>query len=231
MIAVALFDLDDTLFAHRHAVDTGIVAHLGTADGDPVARWHALEEEHYPRYLSGELDLFAQRRVRSRALAGSYGIELVSDAEADSWYDAYYAEYKRAWMLHDDALPCLDALGAAGIRIGVITNGDSGFQLEKIETVGLTGQLEAVVASGDLGFAKPDRRIFEAACTRFGVVPAHALYVGDRLHTDAIGAVAAGLSGVWIDRPGRATDEELRAAELAGVRVIRSLAELPALLG
>ena len=87
-ISVALFDLDDTLFAHRGAVDSAIVAHLGTAEGDPVRRWHELEEQHYPRYLSGEMDLYEQRRVRVRALAGG----LDSDAAADAWYADYYLE-------------------------------------------------------------------------------------------------------------------------------------------
>ena len=36
--------------------------------------------------------------------------------------------------------------------------------------------------------------------------------MGDRLRTDAIGAAEAGLLGVWIDRPGVATDAELAAA-------------------
>ncbi|HEY4151781.1 MAG TPA: HAD hydrolase-like protein, partial [Pseudolysinimonas sp.] len=60
--------------------------------------------------------------------------------------------------------------------------------------------------------------------------PSSAAYIGDRLATDALGASAAGLLGVWLDRPGLATDEQLAAARAAGVRVIHSLAELPALL-
>ena len=50
------------------------------------------------------------------------------------------------------------------------------------------------------------------------------------LHTDALGAVGAGLRGVWIDRAGTASPEELAEAAEGGVGVIRSLAELPVLL-
>ena len=226
MTSVVLFDLDDTLFDHRRAVDDGILAHLSSSDRAIVRRWHELEEEHYPRYLSGELDLYEQRRVRVRALAGEFD----SDAAADAWYADYYLEYKRAWSLFDDAIPCLDALDAAGIRVGVITNGDAGFQQEKVEAVGLADRLEAVVASGSVGFAKPDPRIFLRACSELGVEPNEALYIGDRLQTDAIGAVSAGLAGVWIDRSGAASAAELEVARAAGVRVIHSLSELPALV-
>ena len=92
MISVVLFDLDDTLFAHRHAVDTAIARYLATEDPAEVTRWHDLEEEHYPRYLSGELGLIPQRRVRSRAMAAPYGLELTTDAQADDWYHSYFVE-------------------------------------------------------------------------------------------------------------------------------------------
>jgi putative hydrolase of the HAD superfamily len=227
MMPVVLFDLDDTLLDHRLAVDTGIVAHLAasipTADGRAeAARWHALEEEHYPRYLSGELDLFEQRRVRVRALVEPHGVDLATDDSADAWYNGYSHEYRAAWALHSDIVPCLDRLDALGIRVGVITNGDLVFQAEKIDRIGLGSRVEHLIASGERGYAKPDRRIFAHACAVFGVEPAKATYVGDRLYTDAIGAASAGLDGVWLDRAGAATAAELAEASTA-VRVIRSL--------
>ena len=231
MISVVLFDLDDTLFAHRLAVDTAIARYLATDDPTEVTRWHALEEQHYPRYLSGELGLIPQRRVRSRAMAAPYGVTLATDAEADAWYDSYFIEYKRAWSLHADAIPCLDALDAAGLRIGLITNGDLAFQSEKLETVGLDSRLEHVIASGAVGFAKPDARIFAHACELFGVAASQAVYVGDRAETDAVGAAAAGLTGVWLDRSGAGpVDERGALTPTPGIHTITTLAELSALL-
>ncbi|MBG6055986.1 putative hydrolase of the HAD superfamily [Salinibacterium sp. CAN_S4] len=230
-ITVVLFDLDDTLFAHRYAVDTAIARFLDTDDPAEVTRWHELEELHYPRYLSGELGLIPQRRVRSRAMAAPYGLALSTDAEADDWYDRYFVEYKRAWALHDDTIPCLDALDAAGLRIGLITNGDLAFQTEKLEATGLDARLEHVIASGEVGVAKPDARIFAIACERFGVAPSQAVYVGDRLQTDAAGAAKAGLTGVWLDRSGAgAVDEAAAPDPAAGIRIITTLAELPGML-
>ena len=59
-MTVVLFDLDDTLFDHRAAVRAGVAAHrtavgLTGDEAAEFARWHALEEEHYHRYLAGEL--------------------------------------------------------------------------------------------------------------------------------------------------------------------------------
>ncbi|WP_241983805.1 HAD family hydrolase [Cryobacterium luteum] len=209
--AVVLFDLDDTLFAHRGAVAAGILLHLDRvggafATGDRVAAtglWDALEEEHYHSYLAGSLDFAGQRRARAQDFAASFDI-MLTDAEADTWFDEYFESYRASWRLHDDALPCLDALAQLlpEVRFGLITNGDPVFQGEKIRRVGLTDRFEHVVTSGALGFAKPDPRIFEHACAVFGVPVSEAVYVGDRLRTDAVGAAAAGLTGVWLDRAG-----------------------------
>lgn len=235
-ISVVLFDLDDTLFAHRSSVVDGLAAHrraLGSpfAEADErleAARWHALEEEHYHRYLAGELTYAEQRRARARAFVEHFG-QALGDGEADAWFDAFVVEYTRNWRLHEDALPCLDAM--PGARFGVITNGDLAFQQRKLTAVGLTERLEQVVASGEVGYAKPDERIFNHACGLFGVPASQAAYVGDRLHTDALGAAGAGLTGVWLDREGAASAVELETAREAEVSVIRSLSELPKLLG
>ena len=234
-VEVVLFDLDDTIFDHRRSVELGITAHRATL-GDEArtadaaaefARWNALEEQHYHRYLAGELDFQGQRRARARGFVEPYGVELDDDA-ADLWFETYLVEYRKTWTLHADVLPMFDALAPA--RFGVVTNGDLEFQQSKMMATGLLDVMEFVIASGSVGVAKPDAAIFRHACELFEVPPAQACYVGDRLQTDAIGASAAGLLGVWLDRRGLATEAELAAAAAASVPVIRTLAQLPALL-
>jgi putative hydrolase of the HAD superfamily len=235
-IDVVMFDLDDTLFAHSKAVASGVAAHrrahggaMAAADENAeFARWTLLEEHHYHRYLRGELGFLDQRRERSRGFVEPFGLDLSDDAVADEWFGRYLAEYRLAWELHDDTIPMLDALPQ---RLGVITNAELGFQLGKIEAMAIAHRFEHVIASGEVGAAKPDPRIFHAALQAFGVAPEHAAYVGDRLHTDAIGAANAGLMGIWLDRAGAASVEERALASAAGVAVIHSLSEVQGLVG
>lgn len=230
---VVLFDLDDTLFEHRGAVAAGILLHLDRvggafATGDRTAAtvlWDELEERHYHAYLAGALDFAGQRRARARDFAASFQISL-TDAEADAWFDDYFRSYRASWRLHDDALPCLDELAELlpGVRFGLITNGDPVFQGDKIRRVGLADRFEHVITSGEFGFAKPDARIFEHACSLFDVPVEQAVYVGDRLRTDALGAAAAGLTGVWLDRAGAsaapvAPVDKVDAARLGILRI------------
>ena len=231
-IAVVLFDLDDTLFAHSRAVAHGVLAHR-TALGLPgdtaaeLVRWTALEELHYHRYLRGELDHQQMRRARARAYVEPHGIDLHDDSAADAWFGAYVDRYRAGWQLYDDTLPTLDALPQ---RFGIITNGELGLQVGKIEAMGIADRFEHVIASGEVGHAKPDARIFLAAVQAFGVDAAQAAYVGDRLHTDAIGAAEAGLVGIWLDRHNAATHEQRAEASSHGVTIVTVLDQVPAVL-
>ena len=257
-IAAVLFDLDDTLMAHTRAVDLAIEraqksAGGAFADDDPAAvqrHWRELEERHYTRYLTGELTYLGQRIWRARDLLAPYGM-LVDDAGALAWFDRYLVGYRDAWRLFDDVLPALDALGVAlpDARFGIITNGDLAFQTDKLARIDLWDRLELtpvradgsidepdrrgrLIASGELGVTKPDPGIFHAAAAAFGVAPAQCAYTGDRVRTDSVGACAAGMLGIWLDRGGdRNPVTDHAEGELpAGVPSIRSLLELPALL-
>jgi len=242
-VRVVLFDLDDTLFAHRESVSAALFAHV-TALGAPyrlddrdaeAAAWHVIEERHYHGYLAGELDYDGQRRARARDYAARHGVAL-DDAAATAWFASFFEHYLQSWRLHEDALPCLDALNGRfpGVRFGMITNGDEAHQRRKVERLGLDTRFEHIVSSGAVGVAKPDPRIFEHACDLFGVASASAVYVGDRLTTDAVGAAHAGLTGVWLDRPEPSAEhpaaDAIAEAQAAGVIRITGLAELPAAL-
>lgn len=237
---LVLFDLDDTLFAHRSAVADGILKHLRTIGGfgsiagaEAVTLWLQLEETHYHSYLAGSLDFEGQRRARARDFAAAHGITL-GEAPTGEWFDAYFEHYIAAWALHDDALGALNALRSANpsVRFGIITNGEPAFQQRKLDRVGLTPLMEKVIASGSFGFTKPDPRIFNYACELFGVPSADAVYVGDRLFTDAVGAADAGLTGVWLDRSGAhaASAADADALRASGALRITSLGELAAAL-
>lgn len=257
-IRALLFDLDDTLMAHTRAVDEAIAVAQRAAGGafaadDPAAvqrRWAELEELHYTRYLTGELTYLGQRVARARDVLAPYGIDL-SDEEALAWFDAYLVGYRDAWRLFDDVLPALAALRAAhpDLLLGIITNGDLAFQTDKLHRIALWDELALtpvradgsvdepqragrLIASGELGVTKPDARIFHAAAAALGVESGACAYVGDRVRTDAVGAHAAGMLGIWLDR-GDARNPVTDGAEgepPAGVARIRTLTELPALL-
>lgn len=220
-IKAVLFDVDDTLFDYRSASRAGILGYLASlgelADDATHDRWHALELTEYARFLTGELTFQGQRRERVRGMVG----RPLTDTEADAWFTGYRAQFEAAWATFADVRPALDAL--ADYRLGVLSNSDTAYQQDKLTRLGIGAAFVAVVGVDVAGSAKPEAAAFHAGCAALGAAPEETAYVGDLLDIDALGAVAAGLQGIWLDRHGTADAP-------AGVRRIKSLAELPVLL-
>jgi putative hydrolase of the HAD superfamily len=221
-VAAVCFDVDATLVDYEASTRAGLRELLGTDDA--WVDWCALTEQHNARYLAGEVDFDTMRRQRTGDFLASRG-EVLCDGEVVLREERRAAAVRRAWRLFDDALPCLRALRALGLRLAAVTNAAGDHQRAKLGALGLESAFDAVLISGELGVAKPQRAIFRRACRALGVRPAQAVHVGDRLDTDAQGAQDAGLHGVWLNRSGSGA-----LPPGTGISVIRRLAELPALV-
>lgn len=116
-----------------------------------------------------------------------------------------------SWQLRAGAAEALEALDAAGLATGVVSNFDH--RLPKIlQGLGIQGRMKCVVLPGDHRVAKPDPRVFAPALAALGLPAEEVVYVGDDDAVDGEAARAAGLD--FVD-----------ASQL------ESLASLPALLG
>jgi putative hydrolase of the HAD superfamily len=243
MIRGVLFDVDDTLVDTASAFAAALTATmaqlttLSDVDADRVlATWRADAGGHYRAFVAGELTIVQQRRNRVDELTRMLGLATLDDDAFQAWDAGYQERFAAAWALFDDARDCVEQAVEAGLAIGVVTNAPGEMQRAKIAAVGLSDLLTQVVAVDSFGVGKPNPRIFHEGCRLLGTSPAETIYVGDELDVDAGAAVEAGLTGVWIDRPGRrrggphaVTEERLAAARAAGVEVVTSLTELPLL--
>jgi len=85
-------------------------------------------------------------------------------------------------------------------KIGLISNGDSKFQREKLNKLKLISQFTTIVISGDIGIHKPDKELFYYACKKANENVENSFYIGDNFETDIIGAINAGMKGIWLNR-------------------------------
>jgi putative hydrolase of the HAD superfamily len=85
-------------------------------------------------------------------------------------------------------------------RLGLLTNGPSDIQWEKIRSLGFGQVFEAIVVAGDVGIYKPDVRIFEMLLDRLEVRASAALFVGDIYETDIVGAHRIGMRTAMVGR-------------------------------
>ncbi len=129
-----------------------------------------------------------------------------------------------------DAFPevpaVLQQLKARGFVTAILSNGTPTMLAEAVRSSGLEHLLDAVLSVEDVGVYKPHPSVYGLTVDRLGV-PASAIAYQSSNAWDAYAASAFGMRVVWCNRYGQ------RAERLPGNpdAVVRSLAELPALLG
>lgn len=196
------FDIDDTLFdnsgaeikaARRFYQKTRGLNHFQDLD-DFVGQWRATTETYLQMFIDRRLSFQEQRRLRLRDIFR----QPFSDGEADALFEKYLLYYEESWDLFPDVRPCLDRLAPLGL--GIISNGNSNQQRQKLRVLGIIDCFEIIIISEDVGVSKPDPRIFIQACKATNQTPSNCVYVGDKLETDALAAAGAGLMGTWLNR-------------------------------
>ena len=105
---------------------------------------------------------------------------------------------RRQLGLYPYAREVLDALREQ-YPLAVVTDAQSAYARAELHRVGLLSYFDPIIVSGDLGYRKPDRRLFQLALDGMNVAPQHAMYVGNDMHRDIFGAREAGLTTVMVD--------------------------------
>ncbi len=83
--------------------------------------------------------------------------------------------------------------------LALVTDAQSAYARGELNQVGLLEYFDPIVVSGDYGYRKPDKRLFDVALEGMGVAAEHTLYVGNDMHRDIYGAREAGLKTVMFD--------------------------------
>lgn len=238
---VLFLDLDDTILRFgpsgvelweelipRYARHHGIPEPALRAALDRQKSWYWSEPE---RSRKGRLDMVAARReIVGRAFRDLADVHRLG---ADAHRIAEHLADEYTWTLEERVAPLpgavetLERWRGEGRQLALLTNGSGHFQRRKIERHDLEGFFDLVLIEGELGFGKPDPRVFRQAMNALGVAPEEAWMVGDNLSADVAGAQAHGIHAVWIDRDGRGIPEDPGTRP---DRVVDSLAEVAALL-
>src|SRR5258708_27142233 len=192
MPRAVLFDLHDALFDHRRSARAALTElhrlHGRGTDLDVFERHHTqfLEVMH-AEVLAGRIGLDDARRERFRRVFLASGITL-DDADVDAVASAYRIGYMTARRALDGAADLLLAVPPHA-RIGIVTNNLLRAQRDKLEHCGLTDLVDVLIASEDVGVAKPNRGIFDIPLQRLGVSAPDAVMVGDSWPNDIVGAL------------------------------------------
>ena len=168
------------------------------------------EEYSRRRWIQRERDILARLDIQEDAILGAY-------------FERYQDIYREPGRIrtYPGVEEVLSSLRADGYRLGIISNW--GWDLPAYcELIGIAQHFDCIVASGRVGREKPHPGIFRHALAELDVKAARAVRVGDFYQADVVGARAAGMAAVLVDREGTAGEVDCP--------VIRELPELLPLL-
>jgi putative hydrolase of the HAD superfamily len=208
---VIFFDAVGTLFGVKGSVGQiyrAIAADFGVEVAPQSLDWafgqafKAAGNPAFPGVAPAELAAREYTWWRDVAIATFDRAEVLPQfADFDAFFTTLFEYFATAapWELYDDTLTTLAALRSAQIPLGVLSNFDS--RLHRVlPALGLADYFQSVTVSTEVGSAKPDGAIFQAALSKHGCTAAEAWHIGDSLEEDYRAATAAGLTAIWLQR-------------------------------
>ena len=205
------FDLDGTLYPARRLYARALPSMIGKLRG--VVAFNRTRRRLRSMGLTADhrapapADGAAFQALEARLLAEFLGVgvpEAVAIMDRDFYrgVEELFSRIRPFTGLSE----ALDALSAAGLRLGLLSDLPP---LRKLELMGLSDRFEVALCSEDSGFLKPAREPFAMLASRMNLQPGRILYVGNNPRIDVAGAKEAGMSTAIVSH------HHVRAADLS----------------
>jgi putative hydrolase of the HAD superfamily len=101
--------------------------------------------------------------------------------------------------LFPNSIKTLTELKTKGIKLGLITNGTSEEQRAKIDRFKLAVFFDTILIEHEVGFGKPDLRIFNKALEQLKAEAKETWMIGDNLVWDVAAPQKLGIYSIWND--------------------------------
>jgi putative hydrolase of the HAD superfamily len=206
---------------YRYLIEQGhpIVSH----EEEFVEAMFARLAEGWEQSTGGHINLRAVDWIA--AGAAQHAVTLDEQALREAAH--MYARPMRAGLsAMPSVIETLATLHDQGYRIGMISNTiwPAELHIEDLAELGVLAHLDHMDFSGELGYWKPNPRVFQHALSKLGVAPKDAVFVGDNPREDILGAQGVGMRAVW------QRSSEFPLGDVRPDAIVDTLAELPGIL-
>lgn len=207
-----LFDMDDTLISAYNGNPRDVWRRTleefdGTLAGMDLDKTadaiHSAAQDFWSdasRHKAARLNL-AQARYDITG-TGLRSIGVLDETVARQVADAFHDLRNREMKLFPHAHTTLDKLRAAGVRLLLITNGESEIQREKIRRFEFEHRFDHIQVEGEVGFGKPEPEAYFHALRTIGAAEHETWIVGDNLEWEVAAPKRLGIHTVWHDHAG-----------------------------
>lgn len=201
-----LFDLDDTLLNRDKAVDKMFLIIL-----------EKCYEDVNNSVKNGMLQKFRECDIRGygdsdkiKVLKSFFDVFPPKYSLTRNYFQEFWNDnFPKCFSINQNSIDIINTL-KMHVKVAIITNGSTQRQKSKIINTNLNSCFDIIIISEEVGFSKPDKRIFELALNKLNVQPETALFVGDDIEKDIGGCQNANIKGIWFNPNKIKNDTEIK---------------------
>ena len=184
MVKALIFDLDDTLYYEM----TYVRGALKEVSKYLSRKYEVNSEKLYKKSL--EILKKDGRGKIFNELCKIYSI-----SEEISILVEIYRESKPKLKLYEDSIKIIEYAKKNNIKTGIITDGNSKVQWNKIYSLGLDKLIDKIIVTDDYGpgYSKPHEKAYTEITRIFNLKFEECMYIGDNPSKDFVGAISLGM--------------------------------------
>lgn len=125
--------------------------------------------------------------------------------------------------LFPETIPTLIYLKSQGYHLGVISNGITIKQWEKLIRLDLHHFFDEVITSEEVGAEKPHQKIFKQALNKMGCSAEESIMIGNKFNEDILGAINIGMDAILVNSKLKEEDKSILDERNVEVTVLPNL--------
>ncbi|PJZ89440.1 HAD family hydrolase [Leptospira levettii] len=224
---VALFDLDDTLYAYNPCHEEGLFQLTSYL----VSTWGISKEEVLTKYDSSRKLVHAQlketaashhRLLYMTKLCESFGKNPITYSK--HLEEVYWKGYFSKMELDENVIPIFEGLIKRNVKIAIVTDLVAEIQYRKLLHLGLENYISVIVTSEEAGADKPNPAIFNLALNKLKMnSPEDAIFIGDSYSKDIVGANSIGIKAFWVSNDSDPVKSNSLTIQVRDLKTLRGI--------
>ncbi len=228
-----LFDLDDTIISfegvsgaawEKCCSDFVNQNTLAFSKQELLSQINAIRKWYWSdanRHTIGRANIIeARRNIVKIALSN---LEVYDENLSNGLADMFSSYRVELICLFPNSIHTLKELKAQNVKLALLTNGTSHDQRAKIDRFNLSDFFDVILVEHEVGYGKPDTRIYKLALERLGLGAKDVWMVGDNLVWDVQAPQQLGIYSIWNDYQNSGLPE---GSEIIPDRIVSDISEL-----
>lgn len=190
-IEAIFFDLDGTLLDR----DASLIKFINDQYDRFKSELHLIDKSYYSNRF---IELDARGYVWKDKVYSQLLQELnITALTWEELLEDYITNFRHSCAGFQKLHEVLGELKQMGMKLGIISNGKTQFQMDNIKALGIEGYFDSILISEAVGLRKPDSQIFHKGLEDLAVTASHSIFVGDHPENDVAASKRAGMTGIW----------------------------------